>query len=126
MDSRLEKIRYFKANVMDFESYINDRIKQTKRENGKIEENFSPETFESYGLDPTENIPEECINYVISNIEDFGVRYDLALKQIGRIRCSLKYADSQLFDEIYELANEWLLENDYDECDTEDIEEIFG
>lgn len=33
MDKRLEKIRRFEANVMDFESYINDRIKQTKAEN---------------------------------------------------------------------------------------------
>lgn len=35
MDSRLEKIRKFEGNVMDFDSYIQDRIKKTKEENKK-------------------------------------------------------------------------------------------
>ena len=34
MDKRLEKIRHFKGNVMDFDSFIKDKIEQTKRENG--------------------------------------------------------------------------------------------
>jgi len=124
MDSRLEKIRYFKANVMDFESYINDRIKQTKRENGKVEESLVPRTQESFVSN--ENVPEDCIAYIISNIEDFDFIYDKALVKIGKNHCSLRYADPQLFDKIYALANEWLTENDFEECSTEDIEEIFG
>jgi hypothetical protein len=35
MDSRLEKIRKFEGNVMDFDSYIKDRIEQTKKDNKK-------------------------------------------------------------------------------------------
>jgi len=124
MDKRLEKIRYFKANVMDFESYINDRIKQTKEENSKVEESLVPRTQESFVSN--ENVPEDCIAYIISNIENFDSIYDKALVKIGRMRCSLRYADPQLFDKIYDLANEWLIENNFDECSTEDIEEIFG
>jgi len=33
MDNRLERIRLYKGNVMDFDSYIKDRIEQTKKEN---------------------------------------------------------------------------------------------
>lgn len=33
MDNRLERIRLYKGNVMDFDSYIKDRIAQTKSEN---------------------------------------------------------------------------------------------
>lgn len=124
MDKRLEKIRYFKANVMDFESYINDRIKQTKKENSKVEESLASRTQESFV--PNENVPEDCITYIISNIENFDSIYGKALTKIGKMRCSLRYADPQLFDNIYDLANEWLIENDFDECSTEDIEEIFG
>lgn len=33
MDGRLEKIRRFEGSVMDFDSYVKDRIEQTKKEN---------------------------------------------------------------------------------------------
>lgn len=33
MDNRLERIRLYKGNVMDFDSYIKDRVEQTKKEN---------------------------------------------------------------------------------------------
>lgn len=67
MDKRLEKIRRFEANVMDFESYINDRIKQTRKENksGKVTES----KYQNHSFMPNENIPEERIEYVVSNVE---------------------------------------------------------
>lgn len=128
MDKRLEKIRHFQANVKDFESYINDRIKQTKSENGKnVNESINDkQPYQEYGLEPSENISEECLNYIVTNIEDFGVKYNLALKKTNRMRCSLRYADSYLFDKIFDLANEWRYDNDLEECNVEDIEEIFG
>lgn len=116
MDKRLEKIRHFEANVMDFESYINDRIKQTKAENR------SKDIFEA-----TENIPEECIEYVVSNVDDFERRYDMALDKIEHYRCSLSFADSNLYDEICDAIAEWRNNNDLPENDDiyEEIEEIF-
>lgn len=84
------------------------------------------QTYQEYGLTPTENIPEECLNYIVSNIEDFGLRYRFALKKTETSRCTLRLADRELFEEIYELANEWATENDMMECVPEDIEEIFG
>ena len=84
------------------------------------------QTYQEYGLTPTENIPEECLDYIVSNIEDFDMKYDLALKKIGRMRCSLCHADSELFYDICGLADEWLNDNNMQECMPEDIEEIFG
>ena len=46
MDNKLEKPRRFEASVVDFECYINDRIKQTKKENSKeIKESVFYEKF---------------------------------------------------------------------------------
>lgn len=38
MDKRLERIRLYKGNVMDFETYMKDRIEQTKKENSITDE----------------------------------------------------------------------------------------
>ena len=38
MDKRLERIRQYKGNVMDFETYMKDRIEQTKKENSITDE----------------------------------------------------------------------------------------
>lgn len=35
MDKRLEKIRHFKGTVMDFETYVQSKIDQTKSQNKK-------------------------------------------------------------------------------------------
>lgn len=113
MDERLEKIRHFKANVMDFESYINDRIKQTKAENQSKDMNevLCP-LCKEFGFESTENIPEECIEYVVSNVDDFERRYDMALDKINHYRCSLSFADSNLYDEICDAIAEWQNDND--------------
>lgn len=125
MDKRLEKIRHFEANVMDFESYINDRIKQTKAENRSKDINEA--LVNKFGFEATENIPEECIEYVISNVDDFERRYDMALDKIDHYRCSLSFADSNLYDEICDAIAEWRNDNDLPEIDDiyEEIEEIF-
>lgn len=125
MDERLEKIRHFEANVMDFESYINDRIKQTKAENRSKDINEA--LVNKFGFEATENIPEECIEYVVSNVDDFERRYDMALDKIDHYRCSLSFADSNLYDEICDAIAEWRNDNDLPENDDiyEEIEEIF-
>ena len=81
---------------------------------------------QDYGFTPTDAIPEECIDYIISNIEDFDARYGIALKRIGRTRNPLEYTDYELFEEICDLADEWCDDNDWDEITVEDIEEVFG
>lgn len=125
MDKRLEKIRHFEANVMDFESYINDRIKQTKAENRS--KDINEDLVNKFGFEATENIPEECIEYVVSNVDDFERRYDMALDKIDHYRCSLSFADSNLYDEICNAIAEWRNDNDLPENDDiyEEIEEIF-
>ena len=59
--------------------------------------------------------------YVEDNIEDFDLRYDLALNAENRMRCSLEHADPSLYSEITDRFNEWCEENDYYEIDLDDI-----
>lgn len=125
MDKRLEKIRRFQANVKDFESYINDRIEQTKKENS-VNESFAKEPYEEYGLIPTKQFPPECLNHIVTNIENFGRRYDIALDIIGKTGCPLKHADTELFGEIQDATNEWLASIGISECDPEEIENVFA
>jgi hypothetical protein len=116
--------------------YINKReedrgyTKIYRQKNGMYKTAFESvenmQTYQEYGLTPTENIPEECLNYIVANIDDFGLRYSVALKKTETSRCTLRLADRELFEEIYELANEWATENDMMECVPDDIEEIFG
>lgn len=96
-----------------------------KRER-KEEEELNESLCSDYGFTPNDEISEECIDYIISNIEDFDARYNIALKKIGRMRCPLRYADSELFDEIYDRADEWCEDNGCEEITPETIEEVFG
>ena len=81
---------------------------------------------QDYGFTPTDAIPEECIDYIITNIDDFKPRYRKALNMMDRRRCSLQNADYDLIQEISDLANEWCDENGCNEITVEDIEEVFG
>ena len=61
--------------------------------------------------------------YVKENIENFDLRYELALDTENQMRCSLEYADNQLYTKIIDRMAEWCEENDEDinEFDVEDI-----
>ena len=58
--------------------------------------------------------------YCEDNIEDFLLRYDLALSVENKMRCSLEHADPQLYSEIADRINEWSDEHDNDEPITPD------
>lgn len=75
------------------------------------------------------NAPKEMVQYVLDNVEDFDIRYSLALKTIDKCRCPLRLANDSLFDEIKGAMVEWCIEND-ELCILDDgiadAEEIFG
>lgn len=60
----------------------------------------------------------KLIDYLHSTIDDFEERASLALSRIGRMRCSLEYADPALAYEMSDLVEEWCeeneVENDFD------------
>lgn len=74
---------------------------------------------------------QEIKQYCENNIEDFELKYELALNVIGRMRCDLKYADYNLYMEIYDKVEEWfedyyILPADYTCIDIDEIiSEIF-
>lgn len=68
--------------------------------------------------------PEELIQYVIDNVDDFGKRYQHALAQMDKRRVPLRLADNSLYDEIYDAMCDWCEDNDKD-VDEYDIDEIF-
>ena len=92
--------------IKKFDEFLNEAIK------------YKPEDF---NLD---NAPKELVQYVIDNVDDFGKRYQKALTKIDRMRCPLRMADSNLYNEIYDTAEEWCSDND-DNIDNYDIDEIF-
>ena len=82
---------------------------------------------------PCGNITEECIEYILDNIEGFDEMYSAAMRKIDFYRCSLSYADDDLYNKICELAMEYLsdtlgesvVERKEDEI-RDDIDEVFG
>ena len=49
--------------------------------------------------------------YLKSVIWDFELRAELALNNMNRMRCSLEYADPNLYEEMYNIVEEWCDEN---------------
>lgn len=72
------------------------------------------------------NAPEEMVQYVIDNVEDFEPRYKRALNIMDRKRCSLRNADFELYDNILDACVDWFNENGDGGAIGYDIEEIFG
>ena len=75
------------------------------------------------------NAPEEMVQYVIDNVDDFEERYKYALKLMDKMRCPLSMANDNLYDEILDTMREWALYESNltdEEFDEFDIEEIFG
>lgn len=79
---------------------------------------YKPEDF---NLD---NAPKELVQYVIDNVDDFGRRYQKALTKIDRMRCPLRMADGDLYDDICDNVEDWCSDNDK-EFDDYDVDEIF-
>lgn len=94
------------AMIKKFDEFLNEAIK------------YKPDDF---NLD---NAPKELVQYVIDNVDDFGRRYQKALTKIDRMRCPLRMADSNLYNEICDNVEDWCSDND-DNIDNYDIDEIF-
>lgn len=71
----------------------------------------------------TTAIINEIGKYLRENVEDFDVRVDLALKTMGKKRCSFDFADCNLHNECYDKIEEWHKENGI-EPEYIDVEEI--
>lgn len=71
MDSRLEKIRHFKGTIMDFESYVNSKIAETKKENQVKESlDFTLEDEPKYSLAHCFGDPTQVICYVTYSLRE--------------------------------------------------------
>lgn len=71
------------------------------------------------------NDAEQAIKkYCTENVDNFAPRYDLALDTENRMRCSLQYADSSLYNDLNDRMIEWCKDNDEDPDDY-NIEDIF-
>lgn len=57
------------------------------------------------------NTTELLQEYLKSNICDYELRAQLALNEMGRMRCSLEYADPDLYEEMYDIVEEWCDDN---------------
>lgn len=66
---------------------------------------------------------KELAAYVRNNVEFFEERLQLALNKMERMRCSLRFADSELFDAISDAIDEWCDDNEVnnEDWDYEDI-----
>lgn len=62
--------------------------------------------------------------FVRNNIEDYEIRLQLALKRMDRMRCPLRMADGELYDEIVDAISEWFEDNEISIDYDFDFEEI--
>lgn len=73
-----------------------------------------------------ETIYRELAQFMAETIEDYELCCQLALKKIGRNRCSLQQADNSLYNQMYDATEEYIIDNELDiEIDEIDIETIF-
>lgn len=83
MDNKLEKIRTFKGNVMDFETYVKSKIDETekefkkdrddaKRKMSKLKESldFTGEDEPKYCLNKIGPTPADIICYVVTSLRE--------------------------------------------------------
>lgn len=68
------------------------------------------------------NTTELLQEYLKSMIWDFGLRAELALNNMYRMRCSLEYADPELYEEMYDIVEEWCEDNEVE--NNFDLEEL--
>lgn len=55
---------------------------------------------------------KEIAAYVRNNIEFYEERLQLALNKMDHMRCSLRFADSGLFEKIVDVVSEWCDDNE--------------
>ena len=53
------------------------------------------------------NSLKDIAAYVRNNIEFYEERLQLALNRMDHMRCSLRFADSALFEKIVDVVSEW-------------------
>lgn len=72
-----------------------------------------------------EQFIRQLAEYISETVEDYEIRVQLALNIIGRDRCSLQFADSRLYDDMYDSVSEYISDNNLpvnpDDIDIEDI-----
>lgn len=56
---------------------------------------------------------KEIAAFVAKRVRSYETRLQLALDVMDESRCSLRMADSALFDEIVDKVEEWCEDNDY-------------
>ena len=64
----------------------------------------------TYIIEETDNIPQECIDYIIANVNDFNERYQTTLDNMKVTSASLRTENPDLFKDILDSANEWLMQ----------------
>jgi hypothetical protein len=57
------------------------------------------------------NTTELLQEYLKSMIWDYELRAELAMNKMNRMRCSLEYADPDLYEEMYDIVEEWCDDN---------------
>ena len=62
---------------------------------------------------------KEIAAYVRNNVEDYEERLQLSLKRMDRMRCPMRMADEELYDDIINAIEEWCWDND---VNTEDLD----
>ena len=67
---------------------------------------------------------KEIAAYVRNNVEFFEERLQLALNKMERLRCSLRFADAELFNAIADKVVEWCSDNEVDVDYWEDWDEL--
>lgn len=55
---------------------------------------------------------KEIAAYVRNNVEFYEERLQLALNKMDHMRCSLRFADSELFEKIVDVVSEWCDDNE--------------
>lgn len=73
------------------------------------------ETSDYQRLTPImEQLFRHLAEYISETVEDYEIRVQLALNVIDRDRCSLQFADSRLYDAMYDAISEYIADNELD------------
>lgn len=66
---------------------------------------------------------KEIAAYVRNNVDDYEERLQLALNRMDRMRCPLRFADQELYDDISNAIDDWCWDNEVnnEDWDYEDL-----
>lgn len=65
----------------------------------------------NFNFEETDNIPPECVEYIVSSVKNFKERYQENLDSIDGWGTPLKREDPEFFNELLKTANDWLRKN---------------